>query len=108
MDNNTLYEVRSYAKDNNKLHHWGSSYSREEAEAKMRNRFEASEQVEWAEKYHRDWHIAEIDVTNAFKIPSEPKPRDLYRLEVEKVPQGEGHWNYSKCTVIEISTGKVV
>lgn len=102
----TLYEARSYAISSGEVHTWGSFYTREEAEAAMVERRDRD--PEWSEKYHRDWHVGEIDVTGLFEIPMEMSPRERFTLEATPVENGKGYWSYRDCTVKDEQTQEIV
>jgi hypothetical protein len=85
----TIYEVRSLAKSDGKLHAWGARYAREEAEALLAERSTGKNQ-EWADKYHARWWIEEIDTTGLFEIPSRPTPRERFSTKATTVNSPPG------------------
>jgi hypothetical protein len=99
-----IYEVRSIARSDGKMHNWGARHSRAEAEtllaAKIAN-------TAWAEKYHERWWVEEIDTTGSFVIPPAPAPRDRFSTRIIEVETGAGKWNTCHVDVLD-ETGRVV
>ena len=99
-----IFEVRSIARSNGKVHPWGACHSRAEAEALLAKRLEDKA---WADKYHQRWWIEEIDTTGLFEIPSAPSPRERFSTRVTEVPSGQGTWNTLHVEVLN-ETGSIV
>jgi hypothetical protein len=87
---NKIYEVRSLARPDGKMHSWGARYSRAEAEALLAKR---TEDRAWADEYHKRWWIEEIDTTGLLEIPSTPPPRKKFSTKITEVKSGHGMWN---------------
>ncbi|MBK8257759.1 MAG: hypothetical protein IPK82_34460 [Polyangiaceae bacterium] len=99
-----IYEVRSVARSNGKIHAWGARYSRAEAEALLAKQ---TENREWADEYHEQWSIEEIDTTGLFEIPPRPSPRERFSTKVTEVPSGNGTWASLRVDVVD-ETGRIV
>lgn len=97
-----IYEVRSIAKSDGKLHPWGALKTRDEAEQLLAERSEG-ENKEWAEKYHERWWIEEIDTTGMFEIPPEPAPRESFETMVSKLDTGERAWGKLHVEIVDKS-----
>ena len=89
------YKVASTDKSKDEAYEWGLYPTREEAQEKLERRSQGS-QLEWAEQYHKNWRIEEVDVTGMFVIPEETEIREEYKLEIEKVDHGKGYWHTQK------------
>ena len=99
-----IFEVRSVARDNGKVHCWGASHTRTEAATLLTKR---TEDKAWAHKYHDRWWIEEIDTTGMFVIPPAPPPRDRYTTKITEFENRPGTWNSLHVEVFDES-GRVV
>ena len=99
-----IYEVRSIARSDGKMHNWGTRYSRAEAEALLEMR--TKNQV-WADKHHERWWIEEIDTTGLFEIPPAPPPRERFSTRTTEMEPGDGTWNTLHVDVLN-EAGRVV
>jgi hypothetical protein len=99
-----IFEVRSVAPDNGKVHCWGARHTRTEAAALLNKR---TEDKAWADKYHDRWWIEEIDTTGMFAIPPAPPPRDRYTTKITEFENRPGTWNSLHVEVFDES-GRVV
>jgi hypothetical protein len=96
----TIYEVRSIARDDGKLHDWGARRTRAEAQALLNERT-TGKNADWASKYHKRWWIEEIDTTGQFVLPSRPSPREKFSTRLTEVATGEGTWNTLRVEVLD-------
>ena len=96
-----IYEVRSFARGDGKLHSWGAFELREAAEKRLLERT-TGEREAWAAEYHREWWIEEIDTTGLFEIPPKPTPRERFIAEASTVESTDGTWNTLKVDVKEV------
>ena len=101
-----IYEVRSIALSDGKPHAWGASYTRAEAEALLAKRT-GGKRKEWADKYHKDWSIEEIDTTGLFELPSAPPPRERFEARTKTIETGEGTWEKLDVEIVDKS-GSIV
>jgi hypothetical protein len=85
-----IFEVRSIARGDGRMHSWGARYSHAEAEALLAGK--VANQA-WADKFHERWWVEEIDTTALFAIPSAPAPRDRFSTRILEVETGTGSWN---------------
>jgi len=101
-----IYEVRSSARSDGKVHAWGARHSRADAEALLRERI-GGERAKWAEEYHERWWIWEIDTTGSFEIPSAPAPRARFRAQTTTVAGNRGTWDTLRVEILD-ETGRIV
>ena len=99
-----IYEVRSTARSDGKMHGWGARYSRAEADALLTERIEDKA---WADKYHKHWRVEEIDTTGLFVIPPAPTPRERFSTRLREVETRTGSWNTCHVDVLD-SAGQIV
>lgn len=95
-----IYEVRSIARSDGELHSWGACYARMDAEALLAER-SADKNQEWADRYHKQWWIEEIDTTGLFAIPSAPTPRERFSTRIATVQTGQGNWHTLHVDVLD-------
>lgn len=98
-----IYEVRSTARDNGKLHTWGAENSYDEAVLLLDERF-GEKHKEWAERHHSRWWIEEIDTTDCFNIPSKPMPRDMFSTREHEVETKKGYGNTLRVEVLNAAS----
>lgn len=103
---NKIFEVRSISLSDQKTHHWGARHTYAEAEQVLKQRF-TGKHKKWAEKYHKDWWIEEIDTSGHFEFPSLPMPRDIYSTDIETVETQEGYGNTLKVQILN-ELGQIV
>jgi hypothetical protein len=101
-----IYEVRSIARSDDKLFSWGARYSRAEADELLAERI-TGKNTEWANKYHKQWWIEEIDTSGLFEIPPAPSPRERFSTKITEVETGEGTLNTIHVHVLD-QAGQVV
>lgn len=99
-----IFEVRSTARSNRKLHGWGARRSHPEAEKLL-----AATTIDrdWAQKYHDRWWIEEIDTTGLFQIPPAPPPRERFSTRATTVPSGKGLIDSLHVEVLDTNGRKV-
>jgi hypothetical protein len=101
-----IYEVRSIARGDGKLHGWGTRNTRADADALLAERT-AGKNREWADKYHKQWWIEEIDTTRLFQIPPAPTPRERFLTRTTTIDTGEGTWGMLHVDVLD-AAGRTV